>query len=154
QRPPAPPRDPADHPGGARLVRRRGRRSGSRRCRRRRRQGMALGSAAVSRRIRRGPGGRGARARGPSCPAGEADEVLNDEDTHAARLAAAGPNKRRGFMRRTIQICLFALLVGALAVPAVAQTATATIRGKVTNEQQAALGGATIHATGTASGFV
>jgi hypothetical protein len=57
-------------------------------------------------------------------------------------------------MRRTFQSCLFALLVGALAVPAVAQTATATIRGKVTNEQQAALGGATIQAKGTASGFV
>jgi len=57
-------------------------------------------------------------------------------------------------MRRTFQYCLFALLAGALAVPAVAQTATATIRGKVTNEQQAALGGATIQATGTASGFV
>jgi hypothetical protein len=57
-------------------------------------------------------------------------------------------------MRRTLKSCLLALLVGALAVPAVAQTATATIRGKVTNDQQAALGGATIQATGTASGFV
>jgi hypothetical protein len=57
-------------------------------------------------------------------------------------------------MRRTLKCCLLALLVGALAVPAVAQTATATIHGKVTNEQQAAQGGATIKATGTASGFV
>jgi Carboxypeptidase regulatory-like domain/TonB dependent receptor len=57
-------------------------------------------------------------------------------------------------MRSTLKTCLLGLLVGALAVPAVAQTSTATIHGKVTNEQGTALGGAKIDAVGTASGFV
>jgi hypothetical protein len=49
---------------------------------------------------------------------------------------------------------LFVLLGGALAVSALAQTSTATIRGKVTNDQAAVLAGAEITAVGTASGFV
>jgi hypothetical protein len=57
-------------------------------------------------------------------------------------------------MRRTVKVCLLALLAVALAVPAAAQTSTATIHGKVTNEQGTALGGAKIQAVGTASGFV
>jgi outer membrane receptor protein involved in Fe transport len=56
-------------------------------------------------------------------------------------------------MRRRFQSYLFVLLVGALAVPALAQTTTATIRGKVTIEGGAALPNAQIHAVGTASGF-
>ncbi|MDP9121837.1 MAG: TonB-dependent receptor [Acidobacteriota bacterium] len=57
-------------------------------------------------------------------------------------------------MRRTFHTCLCALLGGALAVSAAAQTTTATIHGKVTNDQAAALAGARIEAVGTASGFV
>jgi hypothetical protein len=57
-------------------------------------------------------------------------------------------------MRATLRLFLPALLVTALAVPAAAQTATATIRGKVHNDSGAALGGAKIEAVGTASGFV
>jgi hypothetical protein len=57
-------------------------------------------------------------------------------------------------MRRTLRLFLPALLLTALAVPAAAQTATANIRGKVTNESGTALGGAKIEAVGTASGFV
>jgi hypothetical protein len=57
-------------------------------------------------------------------------------------------------MRRTLRLFLPALLVTVLAVPAAAQTATATIRGKVTNEGSKALGGAKIEAVGTASGFI
>ena len=57
-------------------------------------------------------------------------------------------------MRRTLQAFLFALLAGALAAPAIAQTSTATIRGKVTNDQGTALANAKVTAVGTASGFV
>src|SRR5262249_48334923 len=60
-------------------------------------------------------------------------------------------------MRRALQSVLFALLAGALALPAppaAAQTATATIRGKVTDDRGAARGGAGIEATGPASGYV
>jgi hypothetical protein len=57
-------------------------------------------------------------------------------------------------MRRTLKSCLFALLVGALAASAVAQTSTATIHGKVADEQGKVLAGAKIDAVGTASGFV
>lgn len=57
-------------------------------------------------------------------------------------------------MRRTWKACLLALLVGAVAVSAVAQTSTANIHGKVTNEQGKALADAKIDAVGTATGFV
>jgi hypothetical protein len=57
-------------------------------------------------------------------------------------------------MRRMLNTLLCALLAGALAVAAVAQSATATIRGKVTNESGAVLPGAKIEAVGTASGFI
>src|ERR1700681_2426186 len=57
-------------------------------------------------------------------------------------------------MRRTFKACLLALLVGAVAVSAGAQTATANIHGKVQNEQGKALTDAKIEAVGTASGFV
>src|SRR3954470_17982194 len=57
-------------------------------------------------------------------------------------------------MTRILRSLLLLLLAGALAVPALAQTSTATIRGKVTNDQSAALGGAQVTAVGTTSGFV
>jgi carboxypeptidase family protein len=57
-------------------------------------------------------------------------------------------------MRRMLKTFLFALLVGVLAVPAFAQSTTATIHGKVTNDQGTALAGAKVEAVGTASGFV
>jgi len=57
-------------------------------------------------------------------------------------------------MRGTFKPFLLALLLGALAVSALAQTSTANIRGKVTQEGGAALPGATITAVGTASGFI
>lgn len=57
-------------------------------------------------------------------------------------------------MKRTFKPLLFALLATAVAVSAVAQSTTATIRGKVTNEQDAPLANATVEAVGTASGFV
>jgi hypothetical protein len=57
-------------------------------------------------------------------------------------------------MRRFTKFCLAPLLVCVLAAAAAAQTATANIHGKVTNEQGAPLGGARIDAVGTASGFV
>jgi hypothetical protein len=53
-----------------------------------------------------------------------------------------------------LKMFLFALLVGVLAVSAFAQSTTATIRGKVTNDQGTALGDARIEAVGTASGFI
>ena len=56
-------------------------------------------------------------------------------------------------MQRTLKTCVWAVLAGALAASAAAQTSTATIHGKVTNEQGAVLGGSTIQATGTESGF-
>jgi outer membrane receptor protein involved in Fe transport len=49
---------------------------------------------------------------------------------------------------------LFALLAGLLAVAAVAQSTTATIRGKVTDDKGAPLANAEVNAVGTASGFV
>ena len=57
-------------------------------------------------------------------------------------------------MRRMLKTFLFALLVGGLAVPAFAQSTTATIYGKVTNDQGTALAGAKVEAVGTASGFI
>jgi outer membrane receptor protein involved in Fe transport len=57
-------------------------------------------------------------------------------------------------MRRLFQSLLFVLLAGALAVSAFAQSSTANIRGRVTNDQGTALPGATVTAVGTASGFV
>ncbi|HEY4572920.1 MAG TPA: TonB-dependent receptor, partial [Thermoanaerobaculia bacterium] len=57
-------------------------------------------------------------------------------------------------MTRILRSLLLLLLAGALAVPALAQTSTATIRGKVTNDQNAALAGAQVTAVGTTSGFV
>lgn len=57
-------------------------------------------------------------------------------------------------MTRIFRSLLLLLLAGALAVPALAQTSTATIRGKVTNDQNAALPAAQITAVGTTSGFV
>ena len=57
-------------------------------------------------------------------------------------------------MRRLFQSFLFVLLAGALAVSAFAQSSTANVRGKVTNDQGTALPGATVTAVGTASGFV
>jgi hypothetical protein len=57
-------------------------------------------------------------------------------------------------MRPMLKSFLFALLVGALAVSAFAQSTTATIRGKVTNDQGTALADARIEAVGTASGFI
>jgi hypothetical protein len=57
-------------------------------------------------------------------------------------------------MRRTSMRFLFAILVVAIAGSAVAQTTTATVRGKVTNEKGAALGGAEVNALNTATGFV
>jgi hypothetical protein len=57
-------------------------------------------------------------------------------------------------MMRILKSLLFVLLAGALAIPAFAQTSTATIRGKVTNDQNAVLAGAQITAVGTTSGFV
>src|SRR3954453_1647111 len=57
-------------------------------------------------------------------------------------------------MTRILRSLLLLLLAGALAVPALAQTSTATIRGKVTNDQSAALAGAQVTAVGTTSGFV
>ena len=57
-------------------------------------------------------------------------------------------------MKRTLQSFLLALIIGAIAVAAVAQSTTANVRGKVTDGTGAALGGATVTAVGTASGFI
>ena len=57
-------------------------------------------------------------------------------------------------MKRTFQSLLFALLAGVIALPSLAQSSTATIRGKVTNERGAALGGAEINAISPTTGFV
>src|SRR6185369_12216155 len=57
-------------------------------------------------------------------------------------------------MRKTFRIFLFALLAGVLATAAMAQTTTATIRGKVTNEKGEGLANAEINAVSTTSGFV
>jgi hypothetical protein len=56
-------------------------------------------------------------------------------------------------MRRSFPSLLCLLLAGALATSAAAQTTTANLHGKVTNEQRAALPGAQIRAVSTASGF-
>jgi hypothetical protein len=55
---------------------------------------------------------------------------------------------------RMFRLLLCAALAFALAVSAFAQSSTATVRGKVTNEGGSALAGAEITAVGTASGFV
>jgi outer membrane receptor protein involved in Fe transport len=57
-------------------------------------------------------------------------------------------------MKRTYKSCLFALLAGLLAVSAIAQSTTAIIRGKVTDDKGAAVANAEVNAIGTASGFV
>ena len=57
-------------------------------------------------------------------------------------------------MRRMLKALSCSLLVGALTAAAVAQSSTATIHGKVTNDSGAALAGAKIEAVGTTSGFV
>jgi outer membrane receptor protein involved in Fe transport len=57
-------------------------------------------------------------------------------------------------MSRTISRYLCALLVMVTAGSALAQTTTATIRGKVTNEKGAALAGAEINAVNADTGFV
>jgi outer membrane receptor protein involved in Fe transport len=57
-------------------------------------------------------------------------------------------------MMRMLKPFLFALLAGALAMSALAQTSTANIRGKVTDNQSSALPGAEITAVGTSSGFI
>src|SRR4051812_26482912 len=57
-------------------------------------------------------------------------------------------------MKRIFQSFLFALIIGAVAMAAVAQSTTANVRGKVTDGSGAVLGGATITAVGTASGFI
>ncbi len=60
------------------------------------------------------------------------------------------------FGKRTLARSLGLILVGALlgAGTAAAQSTTAAIRGKVTNEQDAALANAEVNAVGTESGFV
>lgn len=57
-------------------------------------------------------------------------------------------------MRKTFRVFLFALLAGVLAAAAVAQTTTATLRGKVTNEKGEGLANAEVNAVSTTSGFV
>jgi hypothetical protein len=57
-------------------------------------------------------------------------------------------------MRRTFQVLLFALLVGAIAVSAISQSTTATIRGKVTTDKGVPAANAEINAVDTATGFV
>lgn len=57
-------------------------------------------------------------------------------------------------MRRMLKALLCTLLAGTLAAAAVAQSSTATIHGKVTNDSGAALANAKVEAVGTTSGFV
>lgn len=57
-------------------------------------------------------------------------------------------------MKRIFRPFLWTLLATALAVSAAAQSTTATIRGKVTNDQNTALANAKVEAVGTTSGFV
>jgi hypothetical protein len=57
-------------------------------------------------------------------------------------------------MKRTFQSFLFALIIGAIAVAAVAQSSTANVRGKVTDSSGGVLAGATVTAVDTASGFI
>src|ERR1700682_3306466 len=57
-------------------------------------------------------------------------------------------------MRRNLVVVGVALLILAIAVSAAAQLTTATIHGKVTNQNGTALPAAEIDAVNTASGFV
>jgi len=57
-------------------------------------------------------------------------------------------------MSRTLKSLLLAIVVGSLAVSAAAQSTTANVRGKVTNDKGEVLAGAKLEAVGTASGFV
>jgi outer membrane receptor protein involved in Fe transport len=57
-------------------------------------------------------------------------------------------------MKPRTRLFLFVVLIAALAASALAQSTTATIRGKVNNDKGAALGGAEINAVSTSSGFV
>src|SRR6185369_5381178 len=57
-------------------------------------------------------------------------------------------------MRQTFRWALIVLLVCAFAGAAFAQSTTATIRGKVTNEKGEGLANAEINAVSTTSGFV
>src|SRR6476469_3760947 len=62
--------------------------------------------------------------------------------------------RRQEAMKRIFQSFLFALIIGAIAVAAVAQSTTANVRGKVTDGSGALLAGATVTAVATDSGFV
>jgi len=55
---------------------------------------------------------------------------------------------------RTVQLVCIALLAGLVATAALAQSTTATIRGKVTNERGSTLPNAEINAVNTSTGFV
>src|SRR5438552_18108566 len=57
-------------------------------------------------------------------------------------------------MRRMFSMYLYAIVIILLAVAAGAQSTTATIRGKVTNDHGGALAGAEVDAVSTSSGFV
>jgi len=57
-------------------------------------------------------------------------------------------------MRRTFVVFGLILLIGAIAIPAAAQLTSATIHGKVTNQNGTALPAAEVDAVNTASGFV
>ncbi|MGA7615846.1 MAG: TonB-dependent receptor [Thermoanaerobaculia bacterium] len=57
-------------------------------------------------------------------------------------------------MRRGLKVFLFAMLVGAIALSAFGQATTATIHGKVTNDQGQALANAEVDAVGTQTGIV
>jgi hypothetical protein len=57
-------------------------------------------------------------------------------------------------MNRMLKVFMFTLLASALAVAAFAQSSTATIHGKVTNESGATLASAKVEAVGATSGFV
>jgi outer membrane receptor protein involved in Fe transport len=57
-------------------------------------------------------------------------------------------------MTRQIRLFLFSLLMGTFALSAVAQTTTATVRGRVTNEHAAPIANAEVSAVSPATGFV
>ncbi|HSP36075.1 MAG TPA: carboxypeptidase regulatory-like domain-containing protein, partial [Thermoanaerobaculia bacterium] len=57
-------------------------------------------------------------------------------------------------MKRTLQLFLLALMIGALAVTAVAQSTTATVRGQILNDRGNPLANAEINAVNAATGFV
>src|SRR6185295_2175466 len=63
-------------------------------------------------------------------------------------------NVRREYCRGLAGVALLLAGLLLLAGSAAAQTSTANIRGKVTNEQDAGLSGAEVTAVGTASGFI